>query len=327
VSIWENFRGLRVELRPPDPVRPRFSLTSDILSFRRCTRQYRFFSHEGFVPARATQAFYGTVVHQVLDRCHRLYNGKIEGRAKGSLPTDDDIDTFADDVQNALRSHGVWALNGIDEKARKVLKTFNSIEGQTLYPRMRQTEYRLERDREDFVLRGVVDVIARAEDADADPDGPYDPSDMEIWDYKGSKRVGLSAPIFRDYEWQMLVYADLYRLRTGVFPARAVLYFLNELDDVLPTALRPDAVLHYVDITEDRVREAIDRFDTSARTIMQCQNTGVWPDPEHLPDNETCSVCDVRYGCDVRARFNAPPYEIREPFPEAGRRPMRGRRA
>jgi hypothetical protein len=33
----------------------------------------------------------------------------------------------------------------------------------------------------------------------------------------------------RDYEWQMSVYAQLYRVKAGHYPRRAVLYFLNEL--------------------------------------------------------------------------------------------------
>lgn len=51
--------------------RPRFSLTSDIISFRRCRRQYGFFGNDGFVPAQAVQVYFGQMIHQVLDRCHR----------------------------------------------------------------------------------------------------------------------------------------------------------------------------------------------------------------------------------------------------------------
>ena len=36
-------------------IRPRFSLTSDIISFRKCRRQYGYFGNDGFVPAEAVQ--------------------------------------------------------------------------------------------------------------------------------------------------------------------------------------------------------------------------------------------------------------------------------
>ena len=75
MSAWQNYSSLNVPPTPPSVVRPRFSLTSDILSFRRCSRQYGYFGNDGFVPAQATQIFYGTVIHQVLDRCHRHFWG------------------------------------------------------------------------------------------------------------------------------------------------------------------------------------------------------------------------------------------------------------
>jgi putative RecB family exonuclease len=56
-------------------------------------------------------------------------------------------------------------------QAREILKTFNAIEGPDLYPRVLDTEYRLESDRNNYVLRGVVDVLAGDESGDP-----------EIWD-------------------------------------------------------------------------------------------------------------------------------------------------
>jgi hypothetical protein len=64
MSAWTNYNGVVVPSPQLSVVRPRFSLTSDILSFRRCSRQYGYFGNDGFVPAQATQIFYGTVIHQ-----------------------------------------------------------------------------------------------------------------------------------------------------------------------------------------------------------------------------------------------------------------------
>ena len=44
------------------------------------------------------------------------------------------------------------------------------------------------------------------------------------------KLPDLGSPDMQDYVWQMCVYAELYRVRSGHYPARAILYFLNELD-------------------------------------------------------------------------------------------------
>src|SRR6266446_7584162 len=172
MTAWNNFQTVRVPSPQPGVVRPRFSLTSDILSFRHCSRQYGYFGNDGFVPAQATQIFYGTVIHQVLDGCHRHYWG-LAGHSQGTMPTDADVESYFGDVQNALRSHGVRpASPAVAAKAIRVLKIFNRVEGPTLYPLIRNTEFRLESERNQYVLRGVVDVLAR------NPNAPDDPAQM-----------------------------------------------------------------------------------------------------------------------------------------------------
>ena len=75
MAPWTSYTSVNVPPQRPRPVRPRFSLTSDIISYRRCRRQYGYFGNDGYVPAQTLQVFYGTVIHQVLDRCHRHYSG------------------------------------------------------------------------------------------------------------------------------------------------------------------------------------------------------------------------------------------------------------
>jgi len=291
MSAWQNYSSINVPPTPPSVVRPRFSLTSDILSFRRCSRQYGYFGNDGFVPAQATQIFYGTVIHQVLDRCHRHFWG-LMGHPYGTMPSDSDIDTYFNDVQNALRSHGVRpASPEVAAKARRVLKVFNHVEGSTLYPLIRDTEFRLESERTSYVLRGVVDVLAR------NPNSPNDPAQMEIWDYKGTRFPDLSSSELRDYRLQMCVYAELYRVREGVYPARAILYFLNELDLKPEPPDRPLRAVYEVKFTPETVQQALGEFDTTAQSIISCRATNGWPLPNAAPGKETCDICDIRWNC------------------------------
>ena len=135
------------------------------------------------------------------DRCHRHYSG-LFGHAPGTFPTDTDIDAYFFEVDRAMRAHGVRpASPRVAEQAKDVLKTFNRLEGPVLYPRVLDTEYRLESERMNYILRGVVDVLA------SDASG-----EKEIWDYKGTDMPPLSSKDLRDYEWQMSVYAQLYRV-------------------------------------------------------------------------------------------------------------------
>jgi hypothetical protein len=307
MSAWRNFQSIAVPPTPPGQTRPRFSLTSDILSFRRCSRQYGYFGNDGFVPAQAVQIFYGTIVHQVLDRCHRHYSG-LMGSPPRTMPTDSDIDHYFGEVENALRSHGVRpASPAVAASAKRILKIFNTVEGPTLYPRVFDTEYRLESDQGQYVLRGVVDVLVAGAGAAADP------SHMEIWDYKGTQMPDLSSQSLQDYVWQMCVYAELYRVRAGVYPARAVLYFLKELDLNPAPSSRPPRAVYEVTFTPAMIAAALAQFDTTAQSIMACQATRTWPNPAAAPGQETCDICDIRWNCPT-ASATYGPYPLRLPM-------------
>ena len=304
MTAWNNFQNVRVPSPRPGVVRPRFSLTSDILSFRHCSRQYGYFGNDGFVPAQATQIFYGTVIHQVLDRCHRHYWG-LAGHSQGTMPSDADVESYFGDVQNALRSHGVRpASPTVAEKAVRVLKIFNRVEGPTLYPLIRNTEFRLESERNQYVLRGVVDVLAR------NPNAPDDPAQMEIWDYKGTRFPDLSSTDLRDYVWQMCVYAELYRVQSGTYPARAILYFLNELDLRPEPTDRPLRAVYEVQFTAAGIQQALTQFDVTAQSIITCRANNTWPVPPAAPGKETCDICDIRWNCPVPSTR----YQVRMPI-------------
>ncbi len=298
---WKNFPKNLVQPETYAIPRPRFSLTSDIISFRKCRRQYGYFGQDGFVPAQAVQIFFGQIIHQVLDRCHRHYSGLFAGHPKGSLPTDSDIERYFNEVDRALRAHGVRpASPKVAEHAKQILKTFNSLEGPILYPRVIDTEYRLESERSNFVLRGVVDVLASD-----------DSGEPEIWDYKGTDKPPLSSSALRDCEWQMSVYAELYKVKAGRYPVRAILYFLNELKTNVgapPITKRPVPAVHPVDFMRDGieqdgtptlVKQGLHEFDLTAADIIACKQAHQWiaPTGADLPDEKTCDICDIRWNC------------------------------
>jgi putative RecB family exonuclease len=295
-------RGL-VDPHPPTLVTPRFSLTSDIISFRKCRRQYGFFGNDGFVPARAAQVYFGQTIHQVLDRCHRHYSGFF-GHPFRTIPTDSDLEGYFFEVDQAMRAHGVRPASAIvAQQALAVLKTFNKVEGPTLYPRVIDTEFRLESERTDYILRGVVDVLA------SDANG-----EDEIWDYKGTDKPALSSEELQDYEWQMSVYAQLYYAKKGHYPKRAILYFLNELKQKSgqpAITSRPRIAVHEVNfmrdgmepdgITPTLVQQGLNAFDLTASAIISCKKTQLWDAPTHTPDDKTCDICDIRWNCPTRA--------------------------
>jgi putative RecB family exonuclease len=194
------------------------------------------------------------------------------------------------------------------------LKAFNTLEGPLLYPKVLDTEFRLESERQTFVLRGVVDVLVS--DKSGEP---------EIWDYKGTQKPPLSSNSLRDYEWQMSVYAELYKVKTGKYPVRAVLYFLNELKVSAgdpPITKRPVPAVHIVDFmkkgieadgTPTLVAEGLTAFDKTAADISACKSSQSWsaPSGSDVPDDKTCDICDIRWNCDAHPSGK---YRLRMPI-------------
>lgn len=303
--MWEPYKSTKVLSKVSPRAKSEYSITGDILSFNVCPRQYGFFCVRGYQPAHIAQMWYGMVIHQVLDKLHMQYDGLINEELKKMLPSDKDVERYFLQVENSLRARGLTPFSrDAREMALEVLKSFNNIEGPTVYPKIKDTECKLQKLQGNYILKGVVDVIACA-DEKVTPDN-YD--SVEIWDYKGSKR-----PVRGDewggkklnaYENQMLVYAELYRLKTGKYPLRGVLYFMNELPIVGKKAMGDP--IYRIDFTKpvwrNNIDQAIQSFSTTVAKIEKCCQSDRWDPPDHIPDKETCDGCDIRWSCKTMSR-------------------------
>jgi PD-(D/E)XK nuclease superfamily len=293
--MWQNFQSLQVPFNPPALSRRRYSVTADILSYQQCSLQYGAFAVRRYEPALVVQLFYGTIIHQVLDRAHAHYRGEL-GVPPGNLPTDSDIDNYFTQVENALIAHRIRAVQSVRDQAKNILKRFNSLEGPTLYPRIIDTECRLQANQGQYILHGNVDVLVASNAVGGNA--------VEIWDYKGANRPSVGDPDYQRYVFQMQVYADLYRQKTGTAPAKAILYFLNELaGDPLPTN-RPVNALLEVNLDPPAVLQALQSFGQTVQQIEACRATRNWPNPTVPPPEKTCSACDLRWNCNAAVGFD-----------------------
>lgn len=290
---WEEFKDVKVSHKQ-SALKRRYSATADVLSYRRCPRQYAFESERGFVPSLPSQIFVGTIIHEVLDRAHGYYKGKRDPSTQGKIPTDTDIEGFFNEVENTLRAQGMRVPGKVKDFALKILKNFNRIEGNTLYPKVIDTEHRLQADRQDYILFGVVDVLLSGTDEKGNPR-------VEIWDYKGTHKPGkdrAGIERMKDYEFQMQVYANLYKLRNLVYPSKAVIYFVGELSDA--EGKRPDDALIEIELSESKIKTALQEFDNTVGKIDSSRDNNHWPPAlnGHLTaGKETCDICDQRWSC------------------------------
>ena len=295
---WERYRDLRVPGSAVAETKRRYSVTADVISFRRCPRQYGFLADRGFVPSQPTQAFVGTIIHQVLDRAHAHYMGRLDSATKETIPTDLEIEGYFAEVENALKARGIRPVaRRVRDVALDKVKAFNIVEGPVLYPLVQDTEHRLQTEQEDYILHGVVDVLASSPDS-------TDPEDVEIWDYKGSKRplsrTSDGRKRLEDFEFQMLVYADLFHQRNGRYPRKAIMYFVGELSGKDVSEGRPDRAIMEVELTPSRIQTALTEFDETVQQIASCRAQNNWQPPPGgvaVAGKEQCDLCDFRWTC------------------------------
>ena len=299
---WRDYSSLRVQPDRNRGLKKKYSVTGDILSYQVCRRQYGFFEVRGYQPAHLVQIWFGTIVHQVLDKLHMHYFGLINVSTKSQFPTDADVEIYFNQVEEGLRAKGIRAINAeLRETALRVLKRFNRIEGPTLYPNVIDTECTLQSDRDNYILHGKVDVLRDISAGNAIPN--YDL--VEIWDYKGSRFPDIRRPEgnrkLERYTSQMLAYANLYRLKTGNFPLKGKLYFLNHLDGHEEPRMTPPQAVYEIDFRNPlyvrNIDKAMESFSSTVEEIQNCTSNDRWEAPEEIPDSETCDICDLRWDC------------------------------
>ena len=224
------------------------------------------------MPAHTVQIFYGTILHEVLDRAHHHWSGLDNPATKGTLPTDTDIEGYFKEVESSLRARGIRTVTkDLRQQAIDVLKRFNKVEGPTLYPRVVDTESRVRGNRGNYLMEGVVYVLV------GDPSTPTtasDPSKWEIWDYKGQRRPAPGKELDQ-YIYQMQVYSALFEIKYGCLPKAAKLYFMNELDDDSITSTPPKAILD-PPITQADISTALSEFDKTAAAIINFIANDKW---------------------------------------------------
>jgi PD-(D/E)XK nuclease superfamily len=312
------YAGLSVPLSTPSPIKRRYSVTQDVIGFRRCARQYGAFNIHKYAPAHETQFYFGTIIHQVLDRCHAHYRGMLNPATQGQVPDDgtvlssEELEQFLNqpqldaatpppseivgyflEVEDGLKSRGIRAITpDLRVKAVRILQYFNALEGPVLYPRVVDTEHRLQADRGSHILHGVVDLLANADG------GSEGFENREMWDYKGQRRELLTMHDLENYEFQMRVYAHLYRVKHGVLPKKAMLYFLNELDGgALPTKRPVNAVLE-VSLDGAEVETALASFGHTVDDIEAARLADQWdPAAPGAISDQDCAICDLRWDC------------------------------
>lgn len=245
---------------------PEYSLTGDILSFRRCALQYRYYNGSSLPPSRPVQLWTGEFVHGVLEESYRYWHENQTPFPWPCNPTPwpppptppvraaHDIGVFGDLVETRLSAAG---KNPRSSEARNFayrrVEAAINVLGQHLFPLITAAEYRISGTRmmpqpigagnptrgDRYELTGVIDVISSVV-ANAHPTNPLVQmigsitasagTDFDvIVDYKAARRSPTNDQHWHLEEWQVQTYAWLCT-RVPQRPVGAgILVYINEL--------------------------------------------------------------------------------------------------
>lgn len=253
--------------REPEII-PQYSLTGDLLSFLRCSLQYRYHSGSELPPSRPVQLWFGEFIHGVMESAYRIWrtgappfpwpNNPTTYRAPpphGRAPHD--IGTLGDIVEGTLRARGKnpRSANTRDSAYRRAERAVNEL-GPHLFPLVALAEEPVIGTRyvpppvaggtatraTKYELHGIIDVVTDVQLSSAPSGNAISAAIRQacpslvgrfevIVDYKGSRRPATTDPYWNQGEWQVQTYAWLRMRQPNSLPVAAgVLIYVNELD-------------------------------------------------------------------------------------------------
>jgi hypothetical protein len=229
------------------------SYTGDILAHRRCPRAWSYEKLAGFHPYEQVQAMEGRLIHHAMEW---LYTQR---RETGAMPAVGQLEEKLGQYYRVLYSRGIKTkFTSKKDTIDRILA--NLYPGGSPHPIVvtavegaQHAEYEIRTVRKlmdgDFagkkrlMLTGVLDLVlqldapltytrtwqwtdeAALKGSVTDVPIAANAGEWEIWDYKG---VRASNTYLEDYVRQLVTYAALFEERTGMLPARCVLFFVNE---------------------------------------------------------------------------------------------------
>jgi DNA helicase-2/ATP-dependent DNA helicase PcrA len=262
LSNIEVFKA-RAWLKP----KPRYSYTGHIRMYETCPRQYQFYREYQFVPSRPADTFMGLLVHQTIEKIHRI-------------ALDKQVSTLTATKLRTLfeQTHYFLSLTNMplpDEKDKE--KAFEQVEhyfynNQFEMYDVKNVEEQVAIMKGDYILTGKIDVVMERN------------GKREIWDLKTSRPPELDSISLENYERQLYMYAHALEQRDDITPERLVLYWTEE-------PLKKDAIMIFP-YQRNQVDAAVKQFETIVSDIKDQKFAVVTP-----PHPNICKKCDLRSRC------------------------------
>jgi DNA helicase-2/ATP-dependent DNA helicase PcrA len=269
---WPNVKEALSEIQPFRPKRrpkakPRYSYTGHIRMYETCPRQYQFYREYQFVPSRPADTFVGLLVHQTIEKIHRIARDK-------------QISTLTAARLRELfeQTYYFLALTNMslpDERDKE--KAFKQVEdyfynNQVEMYDVKNVEEQVAIMKGEYILTGKIDVVMERN------------GKREIWDLKTSGQQEPDSLSLEQYERQLYMYAHALEQRDDITPERLVLYWTER-------SCKEDALMVFP-YQRDKVDIAVDQFEKVVAHIKAGEFTVANPPHPHI-----CKKCDLRSRC------------------------------
>lgn len=273
VPGWPEAQSrLRSMPRTPDRglhslTKPRYSYTNHIQMYEICPRKFRFFQEYNFTPAYTVDAFSGLLVHQALERIHKLV-------LEGKLGTLDEMEVriVFDRAFNFLQCSSMQTISW-SERERALHQVLNYFhQNYSQLDRIEAAELNVQVEKEDYVLTGKIDLLMRGRNG------------LEVMDFKTGKRPTKNSQHLALYKQQLYLYALAIEKSKQQLPEKLFLYWTGEQ--------RKEDALMEIPCQSEHVKQANRYFDDIAARIKRQEFAVVKP-----PGAEVCRVCDIRHLC------------------------------
>ena len=247
--------------------KPRYSFTSHITMYETCPRQYQFYRQYKFAPSHPSETFFGLLVHQTLERIHRIV---LDGQF--AVLTEAKLRELFNQTFAFLSKTNMSVIDAsTKEKAFEHIMNYFRQNQLELF-QIKQVEERISIDKAGYILTGVLDVVLE-----------HDGS-REILDFKTTRRPVDNSDYLETCERQLYMYAHALEQRDGKRPERLLLYWTEE-------PLKKDALVVFL-YQQEKVERTVEQFETRV-THIQARDFDITIPPH--PD--ICKKCDMRSLC------------------------------
>ncbi|EHO62185.1 ATP-dependent helicase [Dialister succinatiphilus] len=260
-----------------------YSFTTDVSLYDSCPMRYKFNREMHFSSLSSGGMIFGQMVHETIEDIHRaamrkdyasINEGKIQSWMQANYST-------------LAKREGIHFSESILNQARiQIMRYVHEVEKSIGWGAIKQAEYAIEMVRNDYIIKGKIDLISAGDGKSVDGRAFID-----LVDFKTGRKLKEESPMLRRYEKQLQVYAYLIEQKTSYTVKNMRLYFMGE-NDSTPWLSFPARSL-----SSTEVEKTMESFDHTVHQIMRNDFEHRAPLSAHGKIPEFCKYCEFRYFC------------------------------